>query len=72
MYQYIIASEEGRTLTPNDRICENLQILGFSNGNNEKEAIESFVIHMEDDDFFEIEGWSEEKLVAYKLAGKIW
>ena len=67
MNQYIIASGEGRTLTPNDRICENLQILGFAPGNTKEEAIEYFIIYMEEEDFFEWEGWDKDCLIAYQL-----
>ena len=67
MNKYIILSGEGRTLSPYDRICENLQVLGFAYGNTKEQAIEYFVIHMEDEDFFEFEGWDQENLIAYQL-----
>lgn len=67
MKDFIIATEEGQTISPYGRRCENLQILGFGYGNNKEEAIEDFIIHMEDEDFFEYEGWNKEKLIAYQL-----
>lgn len=67
MNQYIIATGEGRTLTPNDQICENLQILGFALGNTKEEAIKDFIICMEDENFFELEGWDKDCLIAYQL-----
>lgn len=67
MNDYIIAIEEGMTVSPYGRRCENQQILGFASGNSKEEAIEDFIIHMEDEDFFEYEGWDKEKLIAYQL-----
>ncbi len=67
MKNWIIATEEGMTVSPYGRRCENPQILGFGIGNTKEEAIEDFIIHMEDEDFFEMEGWDKEKLIAYQL-----
>ena len=67
MKTYLILTEEGWTVTPNGRRCENKQILGYSWGNTESEAIESFIIHMEDDEFFEIEGWNPDLLEAQEI-----
>jgi len=67
MKNYIIATEQGQTISPFGRRCENPQILGFGSGNSKEEAIEDFIVHMEDEDFFEIEGWDKDQLIAYQL-----
>ena len=67
MKKYIIATEEGMTVSPYGRRCENPQILGFGFGNTKDEAIKDFITGMEREDFFEIEGWDKDQLIAYQL-----
>ncbi len=43
MKTYIFYTGEGKTLSPNDSVCENFQILGFEKGESEKKAIENLL-----------------------------
>lgn len=67
MNHYMIATEEGQTISPYGRRCENQQLLGFSQGKTKEEAIERFISNMEEEDLFEIEGWDKDQLIAYQL-----
>jgi hypothetical protein len=41
MKQYIFVTPEGNTETPNGKDIENLQVIGFAQGENEIEAIKN-------------------------------
>jgi hypothetical protein len=43
MRYFIFLTEEGFTKTPDDEDIENLQVLGFANGLNEKDAFNNFI-----------------------------
>jgi len=43
MKSYIFLTPEGYTQTPNDENIENLQVLGISEGSDEKEALTNLV-----------------------------
>ena len=52
MNKYIFLSNEGATYQPNsnsiDADCENAQVIGFANGDNEKEAFDNLLKENED------------------------
>ena len=50
MKNFIIATDQGQTISPYGKRCENSQILGFAQGNTKEEAIEDFINYMEDED----------------------
>jgi hypothetical protein len=43
MRHFIFLTQEGLTKTPKDVDIENLQVLGSSDGSNEKEAFKNFI-----------------------------
>lgn len=59
---YIFITRDGNTQAPNNEHVENCQVLGFEEGNNEKEALEK--LKQNNDWIFEA-GYKD--VVAYEL-----
>ena len=66
MKRYIFITTEGYTYLPNSESiepdCENCQVIGYANGNNEKEAFNNL---LRENDYLKNTGFDE--LICYQI-----
>lgn len=65
MKSYVFYTAEGYTESPTGERVENLQILGFENGNTEKEALYNL---MKNNEWIEMCGFDATQILARQLA----
>ena len=64
MKSYVFYTAEGLTESPTGEIVDNLQILGFENGNTQKEALHNL---MKNNEWIERCGFDTTQILAHQL-----
>ena len=65
MKRFVFYTSEGYTESPTREMVENLQILGFENGENEKEAFKSLI---DNNQWILERGFNQNKIITMQLA----